>query len=371
MSSLTRYVLKQLLVGMILVTLALTCVMWLSQSLRFIEMIVNRGLTIGNFLYLTMLLLPNFLSIILPIALFTIVVFTFARLIADRELIVMRAAGMSQWTLIKPALILAVLTMMLGYALNLYLLPKSYKMFREMQWDIRYNYSQVLLREGAFNQVAPGITIYVRERTKDGQLLGILVHDQRSKEKPYTLMAARGAMVETDAGGRVVMFEGNRQEIDRVNNQMSILYFDRYVFDLEAQQGNNDVRYREPRERMVGELFNIRKDKYVDPKEHGRFIVEGHKRLTQPASIAGFTLIGLACLISGAFSRRAQTRQIVLAAALMVATQAATMGLENLAAKNLALVPLLYANALLPVIVAGLYVLFPPRFRPRPAADAA
>ena len=74
MNELTRYVLRQLLVGMVLVTIGLTGIIWLSQSLRFVEMIVNRGVTGGMFLYLTMLLLPNFLSIILPVALFTVVV---------------------------------------------------------------------------------------------------------------------------------------------------------------------------------------------------------------------------------------------------------------------------------------------------------
>ncbi len=77
MNGITRYILRQLVIGMLLVTAGLTCVIWLSQSLRFIEMIVNRGLSAAQFFYLTFLLLPNFLSIILPIALFTIVVFTY------------------------------------------------------------------------------------------------------------------------------------------------------------------------------------------------------------------------------------------------------------------------------------------------------
>ncbi|HJO73075.1 MAG TPA: LptF/LptG family permease, partial [Rhodospirillales bacterium] len=98
-----KYVLWQLLVGMILVTAGLTCVIWLSQSLRFVEMIINRGLPVGTFTYLTMLLLPNFLSIIMPFALFTVVVFTYNKLITDRELVIMRSAGLSQITHVSPA----------------------------------------------------------------------------------------------------------------------------------------------------------------------------------------------------------------------------------------------------------------------------
>ena len=353
MNGFTRYVLRQLLVGMILVTAGLTCIIWLSQSLRFIEMIVNRGLSAGMFVYLTMLLLPNFLVLVLPIALFTVVMFTYAKLISDRELMVMRAAGLSQISLAKPALILALGVMVFGYWLNLFLLPQSYTKFRELQWDIRYSYSHILLREGAFNVIANGTTVYVRQRTNDGKLLGILVHDQREKDHPFTLMAAEGAMVQTDQGARVVLFKGNRQAVDSETNKLSILYFDRYVFDLAPTQNVHDDRYREPRERPLNELFRIAE---VEPemisKEFGKFIVEGHKRMLSPLSSLAYTLVALACLISGSFSRRAQTRQVCTAIAIMVALQSGALGLENLVAKDLRMTGLMYALAIVPIFVA-------------------
>lgn len=369
MNGFTRYVLRQLVVAMILVTAGLTCIIWLSQSLRFIEMIVNRGLSGGMFVYLTMLLLPNFLVLVLPIALFTVVVFTYSKLISDRELMVMRGAGLSQFALAKPALILALVVVALGYLLNLYVVPQSYTKFRELQWDIRYNYSQILLREGAFNSVSPGITVYVRQRTSDGKLLGILVHDQRDKAHPFTLMAGKGAMVDTAEGARVVMFNGNRQAVDPDTHKLSILYFDRYVFDLAPTREEVGHRYREPRERPIGELFNIGKaDPGLLPKERGKFIVEGHKRLVSPLSSLAYTLIGLACLISGTFSRRTQTRQVTLAIAIMVTLQGSVLGLENLAAKNLSMVPLIYVHGIVPIVL-GYYFMVRRQWRHRPATQ--
>ncbi|NQV83826.1 MAG: LPS export ABC transporter permease LptF [Rhodospirillales bacterium] len=365
MNGFTKYILRQLFVGMILVSTGLTCVIWLSQSLRFIEMIVNRGLSAGMFVYLTVLLLPNFLVIVLPIALFTVVVFTYSKLITDRELIVMRASGLSQFAIAKPALILALLVVGAGYALNLYLVPQSYSKFRELQWDIRYSYGHILLREGAFNSVADGITVYVRQRTNEGQLLGLLVHDQRDKNAPFTLMAAKGAMVQTDEGARVIMFNGNRQGIDKKTNKLSILYFDRYVFDLASDKESTEERFREPRERTLGELFNIRTIKpNMNPKEYGKFFVEGHKRIVSPLAALSFTLIGLACLIASSFSRRTQTRQVILAISLMVALQGSSLGLENLVAKHLQFVPLLYILGLVPIFLGyGFMVLWQLRRR--------
>lgn len=371
MSGFTRYILRQLTVGMILVTAGLTCIIWLSQSLRFVEMIVNRGLSVGDFIYLTMLLLPNFLAIILPIALFTIVVFTYSKMITDRELVVMRAAGLSQFALAKPALILAVGVMLLSYALHLFLLPESYRIFRELQWEIRYNYSAVLLKEGSFNQVTDDITVYVRERSSDGQLHGILVHDKRKDGEPFTIMAERGAMVEQDGKPRVVMFEGNRQEIDPETGKMSVLYFDRYVFDLSATRSEPVVRYREPRERTMEELIHLDLDTVLNEQDYGKFVVELHKRLAAPLSVVGFTLIALACLISGSFTRRGQGRRVLAAVGIMVVLQGFALGIENMAAKRLELIPLIYILNLLP-IVGGFWVMIrPPRLRVKPAPASA
>ena len=364
MNGFTRYVLRQLFVGMILVTIGLTCIIWLSQSLRFVEMIVNQGVTAGTFIYLTMLMLPNFLTIILPIALFCVTLFIYAKLSSDHEMVVMRAAGLSQISLAKPAIILALMVVTLGYALNLYLMPNSYRMFRELQWEIR-NYSHILLKEGAFTSFS-GVTVYVRERTKDGQLLGILAYDQRKPEKIETWMAAKGALVQSDDGARVVMFDGNRQVINAETNQLSILYFDQGVLDLNelgAGTPTSKDRFREARERSLSELFNIANEPKFSKRDIGKFTIEAHKRLISPLTALGFALIAVCFLVLGSFNRRSQTRQVTIAVCIVLGLLISSLGLENLAAKKLHLIPLLYLHALLPIIICLAAILNPFSFR--------
>ena len=94
MATLDRYILRQCFGIMIFVTAALSAAIWLAQSLRLIDLIVNRGLSIEVFLYLALLILPRFLDIVLPIGVFIAVLFTFTRLTAESELVVMRSAGL-------------------------------------------------------------------------------------------------------------------------------------------------------------------------------------------------------------------------------------------------------------------------------------
>ncbi len=363
MDSYSRYVLRQLFVGIVLVTTGLTCIIWLTQSLRFVEMIVNRGVSVGTFVYMTTLMLPSFITFILPIALFMVVVFVYSKMVTDRELVVMRAAGVSQFGLAKPALLVAGFTVVAGYFLNMYLLPESYRSFRILQWEAlnTYAHGHVLLKEGSFNQLNRNVTAYIRERTPDNQLKGILVHDVTEPTRPETIMAERGALVETDQGPRVVMYNGNRQVVD-ANERLSILYFDRYVFEIPATTESFSNRYREPRERTTGELMGLELETSgIPPRDFGKFIVELHKRFTLPIMGFGFALIGLACILYGPITRRSQSRRVILAASIMIILQGTALGLFNVVAKNLTLVPLFYVLAFVP-IAAGLYAL---RLHPR------
>jgi lipopolysaccharide export system permease protein len=58
LTRLDRYIFRQTLLALVAVTVALVALIWLTQSLRFVELIVNRGLSPFVFLRLTALLVP-------------------------------------------------------------------------------------------------------------------------------------------------------------------------------------------------------------------------------------------------------------------------------------------------------------------------
>ena len=352
---------RQLITAAALVGFVMTGVIWLFVSVRAVESIINRGLSLKLFFSLTMLQIPNFLVHILPFSLFIAILFVYSRLNSDRELVVMRAAGLSPISLAKPALILAFLLTVIGYSLTLYVTPTSYQKFRDMQWDIRYSLSHILLKEGVFNTASKNFTIFVRERSGKSELKGLLAHDTRNADKPITYIAERGAMVKTAGGARVLMFEGLRQEVDKKTNKLSTLYFDRYSFDLGGVTPKPSERYREARERMVGELLAIKKKDVGNPKDFGKFKIEGHQRLSTPLNTLAYVLLALVCLLLGDFSRQGQMKRILLASILFVGFQVISLSLINLGAKNLDLLPLVYAKATIPTVIFLLILVFQPR----------
>ena len=95
MKKLDTYIAKQIVTGFLLVALSLMSMLWLTQSLRFVEMVTDKGLPVYLFVEMTSLLMPRVFTILSPIALFVAVMFVYNRLITDSELVVMKAVGIS------------------------------------------------------------------------------------------------------------------------------------------------------------------------------------------------------------------------------------------------------------------------------------
>src|ERR1700760_4924965 len=119
------YIFRQVLFALVLATGGLTALIWLTQSLRFVDLVVNRGLSLFVFIHLTSLLIPSFIAIILPITTYVVIQFVYQRMATDRELTVMRAAGLSPWALGRPALAVALLATAFGYCLSLRGVPAA------------------------------------------------------------------------------------------------------------------------------------------------------------------------------------------------------------------------------------------------------
>ncbi|MSO88487.1 MAG: LPS export ABC transporter permease LptF [Rhodospirillaceae bacterium] len=371
MPTINQYVMRNLVATTAFVTMVLICATWLTQSLRFVELIVNRGMSLEAFGQLTLLLMPSFLTVIGPIALFAAVLFTYNRLTMDSEMIVLRSVGLGPGALARPALILALAAVAAGYALSLYFLPWSYRQFKDLEVSFRSDYSAILLQEGVFTVVTEGVTVYVRSREPDGELRGLLVHDNRVVDRPVTLMAEKGALIADASGLRVIMGNGNRQQFDYGGGRLSLLNFDRYTVDLGRFNKEILNRWREPRERYVHELL-FPDDSAGDRFYYDKLQAEGHNRLVMPLYSFAFTLIALAAMLSGKFNRRGQTRRVLGAILAVIVLQGMSMGIQNVAARLPNLIPLMYAGVLTPMLAAFFVLFREPRRRrlPIPVAQA-
>ena len=369
MTSLDRYILRQCLGIMIFVTAAISAAVWLAQSLRLIDLIVNRGLSIEMFLYLAVLTLPRFLDVVLPIGAFIAALFVFNRMTSESELVVMRAAGLGPAALARPVFILAGISFVALLSLSAYFLPASNREFKDLRFEIRNSFAAAMLQDGAFTNITDRLTIYIGRRNERGEIIGLLISDERDAQQPVTILAERGAFANGPEGSRIIMVNGSRQRFERATGKLSVLTFERYTLDLDMLRDAPMVRFRDAEERFLDELFWPAED--VDPATRQSFLVEGHQRLLIPLSVFSFVIIPLACLLPGELNRRGQLSRVLLAIGLAFLFQAVDLAVKNLASRYAAAIPLMYLTDLLP-LTAGFAILMlggvrPAFWRPVPA----
>lgn len=354
MTIITKYILKQMLFGFVLITSGLLMIVWLSQSLRLFEILLNSKVSIGLFVRLTLTLVPSYLSIISPIALFAVALFTYNRMIADRELIVLRAAGMSPMQLAKPAIVVGVVFTLIGFYISLVLVPAATADFRTLRWKIQHDVSHLLLQEGEFNEVANGITVYIGSKNADGSLEGIILHDAHSPKSEVTLLAEKGMISYREGVPQISMLNGSRQEVVAKSGRFSILYFDSYNMDFLSSESKN-ARSRKQTEASMKELLAPR-ETLPDDRTYRRFRMEAFKRLSQPFYNLTFMLIAAAGLLTGTFNRRGNNRRVIVTVLIMAAVQVGGLMAENMAGRDVRLIPMLFLFSTGPIAVCP-YVL--------------
>jgi lipopolysaccharide export system permease protein len=275
----------------------------------------------------------------------------------DNEMVVMRASGMNQYELARAALILSGSVTVVLLFMTTWISPKCAAEMQGLRQTIQMQYSSFLLREGVFNTFGSDLTVYLRSRSKSGDLQGLMIHDNRDKDAPpITITAKKGRIVMEGGIPNIIVYDGMRQQIDSEGGTTSRLYFSRYTLEIKGLEDTAPERWREANERSFWELLHPDLTNKRDRSQQELFFVEANNRLITPLNAFGFTLTALAAVLLGPFNRRGQNKKVLLGAALVVTIQLLNIALVNLAKKHPEMLPLLYLNTLIPV-AGGLYLL--------------
>ena len=356
-----RYLVRELAVPFGFFVVVLTGVIWLTQSLRVVDTVVNSGQGAAVFLQFSALLLPTALGVVLPLAGFAATLYAVNRLYAESELVAMAAAGMSGLALARPVALFGATIAAAAAAFTLYVAPLASAEMRERVHALRADIANALIFEGRFLHPASGLTVYVRERVGAGEMRGVFVHDQRDPTGEVTYTASRAALSQTADGPRLVMLDGAAQRRGREQDDVSVLRFESLVFDLSQFMTDPADRQRKAYEQSLRELLAA-PDGAAGGLAAGRRLAEAHERLSAPLYGVALPLVALAAILAPGFTRRGYGRRIVTAVAFGVALRGAGLTFKALTVAQAPLWPLLYAPPVLGVALS-LWALSQPRLQ--------
>ena len=174
-----RYIFRQTASALILILVSLTLIAWLISLLQNAKLMNSESHAFFLFMKISALMIPKLLVTVAPIAFLISSLHTLNRLNGDSELIVLSASGSSAWRLLVPYMTLGTIVFAAVLAANLYVLPPAEKLVNDYTSQIRADVLSQVLQPGEFTDLEPGLTFHMRARDENGDLLGVVVRDER------------------------------------------------------------------------------------------------------------------------------------------------------------------------------------------------
>jgi len=314
MGSIGRYIFRTTLGAFLVVLASVTMLMWMTQALRNVDLMTNQGQTILVFVGITGLIIPLLVLLIAPIALMIAVGYTLNKLSTDSELIVMNAAGMAPWRIFQPFLAVGIVVALVVAAISMYVSPKSLRELRRWATEVRAEVVTSNVQPGRFAVVDGRMTMHVRGRAPNGQLLGVLIDDARDVKERVTILAEKGSMLTNENGTYLILENGTVQRHVATQRDPDFIAFREHAFDLSRLAPTiSFIRYS-VQERFPWELAYPPADDPLYKEQPGNFTAELHNRITAPLYPLAFLFITFAYLGAPRTTRQSRTMSFVSAA---------------------------------------------------------
>jgi len=357
MTLFSRYVFRQVANAFVIILVTLTTIVWLATALKQLDLIISQGQGFVLFLKMTVLSLPGLMALIAPNAMLMASLYTLDRMNGDSELIVMTAAGAPVWRIGAPFVVLASMVCVVILICNLWVMPASMRALRALITQVRTDVISQVLQPGRFSSTEPGLTFHIRDRSPTGDLLGLLVHDERDDKLVMSYLAERGRIISNDDGAYLVMFDGHvhRYEVKDPSKGVQIVAFDQYVLNI-SDFSPKDTSSKElrPRERYLSELLNPDPNLLKNKGASGQLRTELHDRFSTPFYPLLFAFLAVAVLGHARTTRESRWAQILVAAGIAVGLRVSGLTASNLVTLSAGATPLVYVIPIGAIIVAAL-----------------
>ena len=352
-----RYLFFQQLKPFAFFSVVLVGILWLIQALPKLDYIISNGQSGLVFIDISLLLLPQVMFLVLPLAAFASTLYAIHKLTTETELLIFMGAGASNLRLIKPVVFFGGAICSILFYLSLYLVPLTQHELRSKLYDIRQEFSNRLVKDQIFFHPIKGVTIYIRESSEIGEIKGIFITDARQKEQIVTYSAKEALMSRSREGLILVMQNGLLQVTDAANHNLTTLKFNRLGFQLDDFLPTGPRKNFSPKEISPLSILS-------DPDQYGKdstyskseYISEAHLKLATPFGAIALTLLALGVFLNSGFTRNGYFTTIITSILAAVIVQALTSAFRTVVINDQNLFWILYVPTIACILFSLLLI---------------
>ncbi|GAB6061032.1 LptF/LptG family permease [Desulfonatronum parangueonense] len=286
---------------------ALISLLLVGRLLQLRELFLHQQVSTLDIIQLFVFLSPFFLFMLIPVACLLSIFLVFLRMSNDRELIALKAGGVSLYQILPAPVIFSSIAFILALVISLGGISWGFDNFRKLALDLAHSKTQMVLQPGIFHKDFPGLTIFARNVDSNQQLHQVFVEDQTRPDITAVIVAPVGYVVTEPQEGRILFALENGRIYRLQRDAITELSFQTYLVRLDLDQLLMGISQREPRPKEMSwnelrrwstmpNLAEIRGEEFAN-----RVAVEIQKRWVVPVAclILGLLAIPLAQAFEG------------------------------------------------------------------------
>jgi lipopolysaccharide export system permease protein len=281
----------------------------MARAIQLRDMLFGLEPGILDSLRLFACLSPLFLLMICPVACMIAVFLTFLRMSTDREIVALRAGGVSLYQLLPAPVLFSLLCMLLGLWLSLFWQAWGMSRFRASVLELAGNSARLMLHPGVFNKEIPGMIFFARRVDQNtGAMAQVLMEDRSRSGGILTILAPEGGLDTDYARGELLLLLKNGRIYTEQKSRVTVLGFDEYIvrLPLDSLFKGLDLGPLKPSEMEWKELAGLSVPDIlpVNPRLGHKITVERHKRWIFPAACLALSVFVIPLAVSFQGMRR-------------------------------------------------------------------
>jgi lipopolysaccharide export system permease protein len=284
-----RYILSESLPTFGISLAVFIFVLMIHRMVKLFDLVISKGVGMGEVLKLLALAVPAVLPFILPISLLLAVVLALGRISSDGEVVAMRSCGLGLGRTLRPVAFFSTGVMLLAAVVSLWAQPQGSKLFRSTLYETLMQKIDVSAEAGVFSTITEGITFFAEKVDHEtGELEGLMLHSVKAPLSNSVIFAPRGRISSSDAGVVVELENASIYPMleEGGKARRSFAEKSRITIPLPTQDiGKNRHEFREKDTRQLI-------DAGYGPQKNLDALMELHRRFSLPVSCLILGLLG-------------------------------------------------------------------------------
>lgn len=296
-----RYIFRLVMLPL-LGTLAIAAsLLLLEKMLSLFDFVAAEGGPVSVVWRMLANLIPEYLSLGIPIGLLLGILLAFRRLATSSELDIFRAVGMSYFRLLRVPFLFAITLAAVNFAIVGFIQPSARYLYEELRFELRSGAFGAKVRVGEFNNVGENLTVRIEESRDNGnRLSGMFVYAESKNGQSIAVSAEKGQFLRTDDPDTILLrLEKGTLVHDAPNYKTPrVLSFTSHDVPIPLPSIENfRARGGKDREYSITELVRIGGDAQKPADERNKAWANFHFRLVEVAMMLLLPFLALALAV--------------------------------------------------------------------------